>query len=80
MNREDILCIYEKENSKKIGFKVPGTNIPIVSDKNLYKIKNKNNFLIINFAWHIKDEIKKYLKKRGIKNKLLNIIESKDFS
>jgi hypothetical protein len=80
VNREDILCIYEKENSKKIGFKVPGTTIPIVSDKNLYKIKNKNNFLIINFAWHIKDEIKKYLKKRGIKNKLLNIIESKDFS
>jgi hypothetical protein len=79
LNKEDISCIYERENSKKIGFKVPGTNIPIVSDKNLYKIKDKNNILIINFAWHIKDEIKKYLKTRGIKNKLFNIIESKDF-
>jgi len=79
INQNDIQCIYEKENSKKIGFKVPGTNIPIVSDKNLHEIINNKNFIIINFAWHIKNEIKKYLNKKGIKNKMLNIIEKKDF-
>ena len=28
---------------KKIGYKIPGTNIPIVSDSALIKIKNKKN-------------------------------------
>ena len=39
----------------------------------------KKNSIIINFSWHISGEIKKYLKKLNIKNKVINIIENKDF-
>ena len=54
LNKEDISCIYERENSKKIGFKVPGTNIPIVSDKNLYKcvfVMFTKSFWLKNGFW-----------------------------
>ena len=69
--------IYEKPRSKKIGYYVPGTKIKISSDnelkKNIKKIK-----IIINFAWHIDNEIKVYLKKIGFKGKIINILDKKD--
>ena len=39
----------------------------------------KKNSVIINFSWHISSEIKEYLKKMDIRNKIINIIEIKDF-
>lgn len=77
LNTKNIFSIFEKENSKKIGFYAPGTKIPIVSDRGLKKIPK--NLPIINLAWHIKKEIKSYLKNYSIQNKLLSIIEKKDF-
>jgi hypothetical protein len=77
LNKKNVFSIYEKDNSKKIGFYAPGTKIPIVSDKGLNKIKK--NLPIINFAWHIEKEIKNYLEENQINNKLLSIIEKKDF-
>ena len=74
-----IKFVCEKKGSKKIGYKIPGTNIPIVSDSALIKIKNKKKYIIINFAWHIKDEIKNYLRKKKISNKIINILEEADF-
>jgi hypothetical protein len=74
-----IRFICEKKGSKKIGYKVPGTNIPIVSDYNLLKIKNRKKYKIINFAWHIKNEIKNYLRQKKINNKMINILEKNDF-
>lgn len=64
-------------NLKKLVFFVPGTNIPIVSDKDLFKIKKI--IPIINLAWHISSEIKKYLKNIGVNNKIINIIKKSDF-
>ena len=43
-----IKFVCEKKGSKKIGYKIPGTNIPIVSDSALIKIKIKK-YIIINF-------------------------------
>ncbi len=74
-----VKFVCEKKGSKKIGYKVPGTNIPIVSDRVLLKIKNKKKYKIINFAWHIKNEIKNYLKQKKINNKMINILEETDF-
>jgi len=34
----------------------------------------KKETIIINFAWHIKKEIRKYLKKQGLKNKVIEIL------
>jgi hypothetical protein len=47
---------------------MPGTNIPIVSEKNLYKEKPK---FVILFSWHIAKELIANLKKRGFKGKYI---------
>ena len=78
INENIISCTYEKSNSKKIGYFIPGTNIPIKSDKILFKNINKNK-IIINLSWHISDEIKKYLRYKGYKGKIINILDQKDF-
>ena len=72
-----IKCVYEKNNSLKINHYVPGTKIPILSENNLLKEKPKTP--IINLAWHISKEIKMYILKMGMKNKIIDIIEPKDF-
>ena len=72
LTNKDIECIFEKPDSLKLGHYVPNTNIPIVSDHKL-KTLDKNK-IIINFAWHIKDEIKKYLFNKKIYNKVIDII------
>ena len=55
-----------------------GTNIPILSDRKLSKV-NKNK-PIINLAWHIKKEIKKYMRSAGINNQIIDILEKRDFT
>jgi len=77
LNKKQVSAIYERDKSIKIGNYAPGTNIPIISDKNLRKIDK--NIPIINFAWHISKEIKVYLKKNFIKNKVLDILSQQDF-
>ena len=72
-----IKCVYEKNNSLKINHFVPGTKIPILSEKNL--LKEKSGTPIINLAWHISKEIKMYIFKLGMKNKIIDIIDPKDF-
>ena len=72
IDNKTVKKIYEKPNSPKIGHYVPNTNIPIVSDKKINKINTKT--IIINFSWHISREIKMYLKKLKIKNKIINIL------
>ena len=77
LNKNNINSVYEKNNSKKIGYYVPSTRIPIVADKRLKKINKK--VPIINFAWHIDKEINKYLKELKFNNKVIPILENKDF-
>ena len=76
-DKKNISAIYEKNNSKKIGYFAPSTKIPILSDSKLLKINKK--IPIINLAWHIDLEIKKYLRKKKINNKIITIINKKDF-
>ena len=78
VDSETIQEVFEKPNSKKIGFYVPGTRIPIKSDK-VFEKKISKLKIVINLAWHIKKEIRKYLKKMRFKGKIINIIDSKDF-
>ena len=77
LNKKNIESVHEQKGSLKIGHKVPGTNIPILSDSYLndYHISKP----IINLAWHISKEIKNFLKKRNVKNKVFDIISNKDF-
>ena len=69
LDENDISAVIEQPNSKKVGLKVPGTNIPIVgsSDFDQYDV-------LINLAWHINDEIKNYLEEASFNGDLFAIL------
>ena len=64
MSIEKMSRVYEHPNSPKIGFCVPGTSIPIVSDDLLINDGAKNMIL---WSWHIAYELIPYLKNLGFK-------------
>lgn len=77
LNEKHLSKVYEQEKSIKVGNYVPGTRIPIVSDKKLAYLNPK--IPLINLAWHISSEIKNYLKIKKIKNRVIQILNNKDF-
>lgn len=70
--------IFEQNSSPKNFHYVPGTKIQIIPDYNMKKLL-KDNSIIINFSWHISHEIRNYLNKLRIQNKIIDVIEKKDF-
>ena len=60
--------ILETKGSYKIGKYLPGTKIPIILETS--KLLREANYLII-LSWHIKDELKKILKKNGFRGKFI---------
>ena len=68
LDQDMIDCVLEVNGSHKIGHYIPGTKIPILNENII--IKEKPEFLIL-FSWHIKDELKKNLKKKGFKGKFI---------
>jgi hypothetical protein len=73
LDSTEILTVYEKPGSPKIGHYVPGTRIPISSDAeaNFAKLKVP----IINLAWHISAEIHQYLHSVGLQTEIIEILE-----
>lgn len=78
LTEKEILGAYEKPGSMKIGNYIPGTKIPIFSDDGLFAEKDKDK-PILNFAWHIHDEIKTYLEANGYKGEIIDILSADDF-
>lgn len=68
LDQDIIDCVLEVKGSYKIGNYIPGTKIPIYDENILYK--KKPNYLIL-FSWHIKNELKRNLKKKGYKGKFI---------
>lgn len=60
--------VFEVEGSKKIGNYIPGTKIPILSEKKLFI--DQPDFAIL-LSWHITSELKSKLRKRGFKGKFI---------
>ena len=77
LNTQNICSVHEQSGSPKIGYRVPGTSIPISSDREL-KLEPEYK-PIINLAWHISKEIRHYLKKNNINNKVIDVITKSDF-
>ena len=63
-----IDCICEVSNSYKVGHYMPGTNIPVVSEKIIFK--KKPEYLLL-LSWHISKELINNLKKKGYKGKFI---------
>ena len=76
LDENSISAVYEKPGSMKIGHYLPGTRVPIISDDELF---SSNEEPILNLAWHISDEIKKYLKKKGCNGDVVDILDANDF-
>ena len=66
---KDLLSyIVEQPGSLKLNKYVPGTRIPVLSNECLES--NQPEYMLI-FAWHLKKEILKHLRGRGIKGKCI---------
>ena len=77
---EDIIStVYEKPGSLKIDHYVPGTRIPISSDDDLFSNSDLGKPLL-NLAWHISEEINKYLTNSGYTGKIIDILDQEDFT
>jgi len=68
LDQDIIDCVLEINGSYKIGNYIPGTKIPIINEDILNK--KKPDYLLL-FSWHIKNELKKNLKKKGFKGKFI---------
>ena len=68
LDQDIIDCVLEVKGSYKIGNYIPGTKIPIINEDIL--LKRKPQYLIL-FSWHIKNELKKNLKKKGFRGKFI---------
>lgn len=72
-----IESVYEKPGSLKVGHYIPGTHIEIVSDDVFNAADDRP---ILNLAWHIPREIEEYMRRIGYGGKIVNIVDSQDFS
>ncbi len=65
----EMPCVYEKPGSLKIGYYLPGTRIPIVSDEQWISGGEEPPAMLI-WGWHIADEIAGYLRKQGYRGRI----------
>ena len=73
-------AVYEKPGSKKIGFYVPGTHIPIASDE-LYPMgRATKDTPLLNLAWHIPTEIENRWRARGFPGRIIQCVSETDFT
>lgn len=73
-----ISAVYEKPGSMKIGSYLPGTRIPIRSDRELFQNMGHKQ-PILNLAWHIPNEIKSYLRDHGFNGQIIDVVNEGDF-
>ena len=78
LDENTISAIYEKPASGKIGHYVPGTRIPILSDDAFDAASTEGP--MVNMAWHIAPEIETYMRGRGYRGELIDIISANDFA
>lgn len=74
---DEVDAVYEKPGSMKVGKRVPGTFIPILSDEELFKTMVSKPALL-NLAWHIPSEIHDYLRQHGYQGRVVNVCEPAD--
>ena len=78
LDENHVSAAYEKPGSMKIGYYIPGTRIPILSDSDLFAEQDKTS-PILNFAWHISKEIESYLRNNGYTGEIIDILSKSDF-
>jgi hypothetical protein len=77
LSSSQVSRCYEKHGSLKIGFGIPGSDIPILDDADF---DYSDSSPIINLAWHISSEISNYMNQKGFKGQILDILSPIDFT
>ena len=75
VNCQDQPLVYEKPGSLKIGHYMPGTRIEIVSDERWINGSDVPDAMLI-WAWHISDEVARYIRAQGFQGKLYRPLPS----
>ncbi|QHE83738.1 class I SAM-dependent methyltransferase [Hydrogenophaga sp. BPS33] len=78
LDEQHVSAVYEKPGSMKIGHYLPGTRIPILSDDEFPDRSNKQT-PVVNFAWHISQEIHGYLTRNGCEAPIIDIFSMEEF-
>jgi hypothetical protein len=79
---EEMPVVFEKEGSKKIGYYVPGTRIPILSDKSqgaAFAQDGMYGAALLNLAWHIPTEIEERWRGLGFQGNMIQAVTPEDF-
>ena len=63
-----ISCVCEVPGSEKIGTRMPGTDIPVIGERNL--VEHQPPYALI-FAWHIADTLMPKLREMGYRGKFI---------
>lgn len=79
LDQDLISAVYEKPGSLKIGHYLPGTRIPICSDEDLFLLTDQS-LPLLNLAWHIPQEIRKYLTTNNCTGEIIDILSADDFA
>jgi len=66
-----ISAAYERSGSMKIGYYIPGTRIPIRDEAEFFAKPDVP--VLVNLAWHIKNEIHAYMRAKGYKGEIVEI-------
>lgn len=61
-------CVCEVSSSEKIGTFIPGTNIPVVDEEELFKDQPPYALLL---SWHLADDLITKLREKGYKGKFI---------
>ncbi len=78
LDTTSVAEVFEKPGSMKLGHYLPGTRIPIKSDDELF-VRDSPPPVLLNFAWHISQEIRSYLSDHGYRGEVIDILDPRDF-
>src|SRR5208283_424809 len=78
LDTSSVEAVFEKTGSKKIGYYVPGTRIPIKDDDQAIKFFSHDD-IVLNLAWHIPHEIEARWRANGFKGRFIQAISEEDF-
>lgn len=79
LDQDSISAVYEKPGSLKVGYYLPGTRIPILSDDDLFDLPDQT-LPLLNLAWHIPQEIRNYLTEHRYLGDVFDIIDQQEFT
>jgi SAM-dependent methyltransferase len=71
LSEEHIAAVYEIKGSQKTGHYVPGTRIPILQERDLYRQGGTGP--ILNLAWHIPTEVRDNLRSNQYYGEIIDI-------